>query len=70
MRKKTMLAGCLAALALAALPGVAAAEETSNPGGPYLEGVSEGTQFSVEGALPEASTVGGRFVNCLSGPTP
>ena len=38
MIKQTMLVASLTALALMALPGVAAAEETSNPGDPYLEG--------------------------------
>ena len=66
MIKKSMLAACLAALAFAALPAIAAAEETSNPGDPYLDGVTTGTQFSLSGGEGELNTVGGKFVKCAS----
>jgi len=51
MIKRTILAACVAAFALAALPALAAAEEpkTTNPGDPFLEGVTEGTEFSATG---------------------
>ena len=67
MIKRTMLAACLAALAFAALPAIAAAEETtSNPGGPFLEGATEGTGFEITGPKGELNTVGGKFVKCES----
>ena len=66
MIKKSMLAACLAALALVALPAIAAAEETSNPGDPYLDGVTTGTTFTLEGGEGELNTVGGKFVRCSS----
>jgi len=50
MIKRTIFAACVAAFAFAALPALAAAESvTSNPGDPYLEGVTEGTQFTLAG---------------------
>lgn len=66
MIKKSMLAACLAALAFAALPAIAAAEETSNPGDPYLEGASPGTHFTVAGGAGSLNTVGNKFVKCES----
>jgi hypothetical protein len=69
MIKKTMLAACLAALAFAALPALASATETSNPGGPYIkDGTTtiKNTPFTVAGGEGELNTVGGNFVNCES----
>ena len=64
--KQTMLAAFAAALVTAALPALAAAEETSNPGDPYLDGVTTGTTFSLEGGEGELNTVGGKFLRCAS----
>lgn len=50
MIKRTILVACIAVLAFAALPALAAAEEvTSNPSNPYLEGIKEGTKFTIAG---------------------
>jgi len=50
MIKKTILAACIAVVAPVALPTVAPAEEeATNPGDPYLEGVTAGTKFTAAG---------------------
>jgi len=50
MIKRTILAACVAAFGLVALPALAAAEPvTNNPGDPFLEGVKEGTKFTTVG---------------------
>jgi hypothetical protein len=66
MLKQSMLAACLAALALAALPAIASAMYPS----PYLAEngapIEGEASFTVSSGPPEVNTVGGIFVRCES----
>jgi hypothetical protein len=65
MIKRTMLAAFAVALALAALPAFAAADETEHPGDPYLSETPEDTTFTVAGiGKPKLWTHDGNWFEC------
>jgi hypothetical protein len=64
MIKRTMLAAFAVALAFAALPAFAAADETEHPGDPYLSETPGNTTFTVAGNNAKLYTHDGNWVEC------